>query len=396
MFGYQETIMRLSRLVQRCEEEAREKQAAGDLKAASECLRQAAEAARQMAREALRQNDRNALFAQARQYDEAADRLARGERALDRDRSAGKTVSADEEYKASVDELVCVARNVTWADIGGMEETKRTLKYMFGLMLARQPAGVRLPASSRVLLYGPPGTGKTLLAAACSNMLEATFYNVKASNMLSKWFGESTKLISALFARAREQTGPAVIFMDEIDGLCKEGEGDSTSGAERRIVSTFLAELDGMAEKGQPSHVIVIGATNRPWDLDGRMLQRFEKHVLVDLPDEAARKAIFRIHLDRAGVGLDREVSLDWLASRTDGYSGRNIDHVCKDAVESMVQDLNAGVPDHVDGKTIRDYEIRTRPLTRADFEPALKLARPLTSRDHLREYREWARRLER
>jgi len=244
-----------------------------------------------------------------------------------------------------------------------------------------------------LLMYGPPGTGKTLLAAASSNMLGATFFNVKASDLMSKYFGESTKLVSALFKRAREEAagGAALVFIDEVDSLSMSRDDASSSGSEQRIVSTLLAELDGMADKGATGGVITIAATNKPWSIDEAIRQRFEKNVYVSLPDHVARKAIFEVHLSRRGIQLDGDVTYGDLAERTEDYSGRLIRNVCQEAVERMLMEMNADVPAHVDQKTIADYTLRLRPLQQADFNQALERVRPTTTKESLTAYRNWA-----
>jgi SpoVK/Ycf46/Vps4 family AAA+-type ATPase len=277
-----------------------------------------------------------------------------------------------------------------------MENVKASLKYAMGLMLAKPPEGVKFSPPSRFLLYGPPGTGKTLLASACARMLGATFFNVKASDLLSKYFGESTKLVSALFARARSEadTGTALVFIDEVDALSGERGGRGESGPERRILSTLLAELDGVSEKGRPSRVITMVATNRPWDIDRAILERFQKHVLVDLPDEPARRAVFAIHTERAGFRLADDVTLDSLAARTKGYSGRLISRVCMEAVDLMVRDMNSDVPKHVEDGSIRGRELGVRPLAKKDFDTALGRHRPDPKEASLDPYKKWEERV--
>ena len=137
--------------------------------------------------------------------------------------------------------------SITWEDIGGLEKTKEDIKTAYGIDLAQKPKGVKLKGWKTILLYGPPGTGKTLLAAATSNGLDATFFNVAISSVLFKYFGESSKLISALYAEAR-RSAPSIIYFDEIESLSMQRSGDEI-GAERRVISTLLTELDGLVGK---------------------------------------------------------------------------------------------------------------------------------------------------
>ena len=385
--------MELRRIARQKFDEAKTRQASGDVAGAAELLNAAAAIIRDMAEREVVQQDRVRLFQKANRAERMAADLARGRRVFN-----GKTTpdeaseAAADDYRASIDEVIHRS-HATWADIGGIDDVKATLKYSMGLMLARMPHGLQLESASRILLYGPPGTGKTLLAAASSNMLGAVFFNVKASNLLSKYFGESTKLISALYSRARSEaeTGAAVVFIDEFDAVCRTRNRWDETGAERRVLATLLAELDGLSEKGEPSRVITIAATNRPWDISNAILQRFEKHCFVDLPDEAAREAIFRIHVRGAGLELADDITFADLARRSDGFSGRNIQHACKDAVETMVREANRQVPAQVDNGTIRDYVINCRKLCTRDFETALSAVRPAATKKMLDRYRKWA-----
>jgi katanin p60 ATPase-containing subunit A1 len=262
---------------------------------------------------------------------------------------------------------------ITWDKIGGLEETKREIKFTYGLALAQKPDGVKLAGWRRMLFYGPPGTGKTLLAAATSNGLGATFFNVKASNLLSKYFGESSKLITALFDAARSEAdeGFAVIFIDEVESLClPRGEG-SESGAERRMLSTILSEMDGLADKGEDRFVLTISATNTPWDLDDAVLSRFQKRIYIPLPDAEARKAILEIQLLKEGHTLD--YPMQEVLRKTEWFSGRDLERLANQAVNIMVEELNGQIPKCVDSgrEAIESYKLKIRPLQKKDFDEA-------------------------
>lgn len=277
-------------------------------------------------------------------------------------------------YDAAIAGLLLKRSNVTWKDIGGMEQTKHDLKYAMGLQLARKPADLKhLEVPTRILLYGPPGTGKTLLAAAAANMLEANFFNVKVSDLLSKYFGESSKLISALYAKARDvaDAGVALVFIDEIESLVADRD-KSDFGPERRIISSFLSELDGLAEKNGRSGVITIAATNRPWDLDPAILSRMDLRVFVDWPDQKTREAIFRIHLGGRTHELAGDISYAELAKLTDGLAGRDIQRICKRVILNVMASANTTVPEMVDRGEIRNYQLKSRPFTREDFTRVL------------------------
>jgi SpoVK/Ycf46/Vps4 family AAA+-type ATPase len=300
----------------------------------------------------------------------------------------------ESEIKAIVTSLIHHS-SVSWNDIGGLEETKQEVKFTLGITLARPPQGVRLQSWTKILFYGPPGTGKTLLAAATSNAVKnsegvsSVFYHVKISNVLSKYFGESSRIISELYGTARD-TSPSVVFLDEFESIC--GKRDSSdSGAERRVLSTLLSELDGLDQKGRSDlYVLTLAATNRPWDLDPAVLSRFEKKVLIPLPDPPAREAILRIHLEKKGFRFNGPYS--GLAERTQGLSGRELERFAKQVVSHMIQEMNADIPSLVDQglNVVRGYQIRTRELQMEDFERALRSITPQTSHEEMSKYLQW------
>lgn len=302
----------------------------------------------------------------------------------------------ENEISTAVSNLVHTS-TITWNDIGGLEETKRDIKYTLGLNLAKPPEGVNIATFRNILFYGPPGTGKTLLAAATSNSLKVTtegqalFFNVKVSGVLSKYFGESTKIISEIYGAARDNS-PSVVFLDEFESLTSTRDGGEQTGAERRILSTILAELDGLAEKGRKDiFVLTIAATNRPWEIDPAVLSRFEKQIHIPLPDEETRAAIVNLHI--TGKGFETTFDLSELISISEGYSGREIERLAKQATSQMISDLNADLPDLLDKglKATQDYQVKVRPLTLEDFQRAAGMIRPATSTAEAQRYRDWS-----
>lgn len=300
--------------------------------------------------------------------------------------------STTDDYESEVLNLL-QQTSVRWADIGGLEDTKAAIKSAYGLALARKPDGIEISSWHNVLLYGPPGTGKTLLAAATAGSLDANFFNVKVSNLLSKYFGESSKLITALYAAARKMS-PSVIFLDEFESLTPP-RGSGESGAERRIVSTILAELDGLATKEDDNFVLTMGATNVPWLLDTAILSRFQRRIYVPLPDPAARKSILKIHLTKRGH--KSVLGMDELVRRTDGYAGREIEQVCQTAVARMTQRANPDLLTVVDQgqEAVRKYHIRVEPLSEEDFRTAFDQVHPIADAAMLRKYSDWAQKAE-
>jgi katanin p60 ATPase-containing subunit A1 len=364
-------------------EKAKDLESQGKGAEASESYFSAAKLMNIVADKAPTLRDRARQREKALQYFKVAEALKAGKHRVpglpqDQGDKLKEPVSNDaQQYSNEIASLIHRSK-ITWDKIGGLEVTKREIKFTYGLALAQKPDGVKLAGWRRMLFYGPPGTGKTLLAAATSNGLGATFFNVKASNLLSKYFGESSKLITALFDAARNEAdeGFAVIFIDEVESLClPRGEG-SESGAERRMLSTILSEMDGLADKGEDRFVLTIAATNAPWDLDDAVLSRFQKRIYIPLPDAEARKAILGIQLTKEGHSLEHP--LQDIVRDTEWFSGRDLERLANQAVNVMVEELNGQIPGCVDSgrAAIEAYKIKTRPLQKKDFDEAFKRIR--------------------
>jgi len=284
----------------------------------------------------------------------------------------------DEAQKAvqpsALREIVVEVPNVRWGDVGGLDDVKMALREMIELPLRRPEAfarlGIRLPKG--ILLYGPPGGGKTLLAKAVATEAGASFLVAKGSALLSKWYGESEKKLAELFHRARQVT-PAVLFFDELDSLAPiRGDMGGEPQATERLVNQLLAEMDGMEElKG----VVVLGATNRPDQLDPALLRpgRFDEIVYVPVPDRAGRLAIFEAHSKAMALGPD--VDLERLADQTERYTGADIAGVC----------VNAGL------LALRD-DLETDRIGMAHFERAVEASVPSVTEAMARAYERLAR----
>lgn len=185
-----------------------------------------------------------------------------------------------------------------------------------------------------ILLYGPPGTGKSYLAKAVATEADSTFFSVSSADLISKWQGESERLVRNLFEMARESPGGrAIIFLDEVDSLCgsrSEGESDSL----RRVKTEFLVQMDGVGK--DDGQVLILGATNIPWELDAAIRRRFEKRVYIPLPEAEARSYMVKIHLGDTPNNLT-DADFDHLGQITEGASGSDIAVLCK---EAMMQPL--------------------------------------------------------
>ena len=301
------------------------------------------------------------------------------------DSESGAVSSEEQELIDTISgTIVTESPNVKWEDIAGLENVKQALREAIVLPIAKPQlfTGARKPWSG-ILLFGPPGCGKTLLAKAAATECEATFFSASSADLLSKWLGESEKLISSLFKVARLKA-PSLIFIDEIDSVAtRRGEG-SESGGERRVKTQLLSEIQGL-KSTHDKPLLVLGATNRPWDIDNAMLSRFEKRVHVPLPDLKARVGIFKIHTEGVNSSLTDEDFVE-LAVRTEGYSGRDIANICREVIMLPVRELDMGglLEDS-------DKEINVRDIDLKDFKKTLKKVKPMTNKALLKQYNDWA-----
>ncbi|CAH7669478.1 vacuolar protein sorting-associated protein 4 [Phakopsora pachyrhizi] len=224
--------------------------------------------------------------------------------------------------------------NVRWDDVAGLEGAKESLKeaVILPIKFPHLFTGKRTPWRG-ILMYGPPGTGKSFLAKAVATEAKSTFFSVSSSDLVSKWMGESERLVKQLFTMARESK-PAIIFIDEVDSLCGvRGEGESE--ASRRIKTEFLVQMNGVGNDAEG--VLVLGATNIPWQLDIAIQRRFEKRIFIPLPDAEARKRIFELNVGTTPCTLTQKDYRE-LAEQAQGYSGSDIAVVVRDALMQPVR----------------------------------------------------------
>uniref|UniRef100_A0A4W4GUV6 Katanin p60 ATPase-containing subunit A-like 2 n=1 Tax=Electrophorus electricus TaxID=8005 RepID=A0A4W4GUV6_ELEEL len=234
--------------------------------------------------------------------------------------------------------------NVCWDDIIGLEAAKRLLKeaVVYPIKYPQLFTGILSPWKG-LLLYGPPGTGKTMLAKAVATECSTTFFNISASSIVSKWRGDSEKLVRVLFELARYHA-PSTIFLDELESVMGQrgvGHGGEHEGS-RRMKTELLVQMDGLARSNDL--VFVLAASNLPWELDYAMLRRLEKRILVGLPSGPARQAMINHWLppvsNTGGVELRTQLAYDVLAEETEGYSGSDIRLVCKEAAMRPVRKI--------------------------------------------------------
>jgi katanin p60 ATPase-containing subunit A1 len=223
---------------------------------------------------------------------------------------------------------------VFWSDIAGLEDAKQLVQEAVVLPLKYPELFSLIPVLSQgwngVLLFGPPGTGKTMLAKAVATECRTTFFNISASSIVSKWRGDSEKLVRVLFELA-DYYAPSTIFLDELDSIMSHRVSSSGGGeheGSRRMKTELLIQMDGLSKrKGQ---VFVLAASNLPWDLDQAMLRRLEKRVFVGLPDEKSRWLIFKSLL-ACDMNAIQEEEYGELARQTEDYSGADLALVCKE-----------------------------------------------------------------
>lgn len=322
--------------------------------------------------------------------------------------------------------IVKTKPNVPWSNIAGLEAAKDALKEAV-ILPVRFPqlfTGNRKPWRG-ILLYGPPGTGKSYLAKAVATEADGTFFSVSSSDLMSRWLGDSEKLVRGLFEMARdarrEDGKPAIIFIDEIDSMCSnrsEGENDAT----KRIKTEFLVQMQGVGH--DDDGVLVLAATNIPWGLDPAVRRRFERRIYIPLPEQQARAQMFKIHLGNTPSTVT-EADFQELAALTEGYSGSDINVLVRNAMMESVRTLQVAthfkrVPgpdpeDPVNGPpcpnrlvpcspgdpdgflmSLTDITepklVMPLPVTRLDFLRAIRTARPSVSQADINDHLQFTR----
>lgn len=278
-------------------------------------------------------------------------------------------------------ESVIVDRSpsVKWEDIAGLEKAKQALLEMVVLPTKRKDlfTGLRRP-SRGLLLFGPPGTGKTMLAKAVASESEATFFNVSASSLTSKWVGEGEKLVRTLFMVAISKK-PSVIFIDEIDSMMSTRTTNENE-ASRRLKSEFLVQFDGVTSNSDDL-VIVIGATNKPQELDDAVIRRLVKRIYIPLPDANVRRILFKHKLKGQAFSLPSG-DLERLVEETEGYSGSDLQALCEEAAMMPIRELGSKI------LTVEANKVRR--LKYGDFKNAMTVIRPSYQKSKWEELEKW------
>ena len=294
----------------------------------------------------------------------------------------GATMEGGGNGKPNNEELVITEKpKVSWDEVIGLETAKKAVKEAIVYPVQR-PDLFPLGWPRGILFFGPPGCGKTLLAAAVATEIDANFYSIDAASIMSKWLGEAEQNVAKLFGSARKSSNegkPAIVFVDELDSLM--GAHSNEVGGEIRVRNQFLKEMDGIVDKGKTLHVYVIGATNKPWDLDWAFIRRFQKRILVPLADNSTRLSMLKLY--SSNLQIDTDVDLQELARLSEGFSGSDIRDVCQSAQLKLIGEFFES------GKAM-DREAKPRSLTMADFRQILEERKPSVSLDMLSMYNRW------
>lgn len=292
--------------------------------------------------------------------------------------------TSGENYDTKLVEMINTAivdrsPSVRWDDVGGLEKAKQALMEMVILPTKRRDlfTGLRRPARG-LLLFGPPGNGKTMLAKAVASESEATFFNVTAASLTSKWVGEAEKLVRTLFMVAVSRQ-PSVIFIDEIDSIMSTRTTNENE-ASRRLKSEFLIQFDGVTSNPDDI-VIVIGATNKPQELDDAVLRRLVKRIYVPLPNENVRKLLLKHKLKGQAFSLPSR-DLEMLVKETEGYSGSDLQALCEEAAMMPIRELGSNI------LTVKANQVRG--LRYEDFKKAMAVIRPSLNKSKWEELERW------
>ncbi|WMV17658.1 hypothetical protein MTR67_011043 [Solanum verrucosum] len=273
--------------------------------------------------------------------------------------------------------------NVRWNDIAGLEHAKKCVTEMVIWPLLRPDIfkGCRSPGRG-LLLFGPPGTGKTMIGKAIAGEAKATFFYISASSLTSKWIGEGEKLVRALFGVASCRQ-PAVIFVDEIDSLLSQRKSEGEHESSRRLKTQFLIEMEGFDNVSE--QILLIGATNRPQELDEAARRRLTKRLYVPLPSSEARAWIAKSLLEKDGLFKLSDDDIVSICKFTEGYSGSDMKNLVKDA---SMGPLREALRHGVEITKLKKEDMR--PVTLQDFESALQEVRPSVSLNELGAYEDW------
>ncbi|KAK9826152.1 hypothetical protein WJX81_001252 [Elliptochloris bilobata] len=296
----------------------------------------------------------------------------------------------DTELAAALErDVVDASPGVQWQDVAGLCQAKRVLQenVVLPLLLPEFFQGIRRPIKG-LLMFGPPGTGKTMLAKAVATECNTTFFNVSSSTLASKYRGESERMVRCLFEMARAMA-PSTIFIDEIDSLCSSRGATGEHEASRRVKTEILVQIDGMYSQAGPAErrqVMVLAATNFPWDIDEALRRRLEKRIYIPLPAAPEREELLRLALKDVEVAADTDYSR--LAGLLEGFSGDDCTSVCRDAAMNGLRRKIAGkTPEQIREMSRKEV---LEPISMGDFLQALQRINSSVSKDDVRRHEEW------
>jgi len=272
------------------------------------------------------------------------------------------------------------SKGVSFADVVGLSDVKQALQEMV-IMPALRPdlfRGIRQPPRG-LLLFGPPGNGKTFIARAVAAEAKAAFFNMSAASLVSKHFGEAEKQMRALFALAREKA-PSIIFVDEIDSILSRRSSQEHE-ASRRLKTEFLVQFDGADPACRDCHVVLIGATNVPEDLDEAVIRRLTKRIYVPMPDPTTRRKLIISLLEGQTVRLSQH-DIQYIIEATERYSCSDLRALVTEAAMGPLRELGTLVA------TVDERNIG--PISKHHFQAALEKVRPSVSRERIQEYAKW------
>jgi len=312
-------------------------------------------------------------------------------------------IALEQSNPSAIRETSIEIPNVSWQDIGGLENVKRELQetVQYPVEHPEKFEKFGMQPSKGVLFYGPPGCGKTLLAKAIANECQANFISIKGPELLTMWFGESESNVREVFDKAR-QASPCVLFFDELDSIARSrgSSGSDGGGAGDRVINQILTEIDGV---GVRKNVFVIGATNRPDILDPAIMRpgRLDQLVYIPLPDRKSRIQIFKATLRKSP--LSKEIDLKTLAKATNGFSGADITEICQRACkfairESIYKDIEIENEQRKIKDTVTDLNTIKDPvpeITKEHFLEAMKYARRSVSNNDIKKYEMFAQKLQ-
>jgi len=306
----------------------------------------------------------------------------------------GKIPEAVEKLDPQIVDAVCndvmEQPNLKWDEIVGQEEAKRLIREMvvWPVLNPGLFSGKRTPPKG-LLLFGPPGTGKTMLGRAIASNIKATFFNISASSLTSKWIGEGEKLVKALFTVAGCMQ-PSVVFMDEIDSLLSARKGEGEHEASRRLKTELLVQIEGCDPSSAERRLLLVGATNRPEELDEAARRRMPKQLYIPLPGADARRAMVRMYLEGGVSHALSDGDVEKVVQHTEGYSGADMKFMLQEALQGPVREAIKGAASEEAVAALQEADLR--PVHLRDVKKATKAQKASVQIEEVKRYEEYNR----